>query len=310
MSQVSKEQIEYARSIGIVEFFQNYYPEEMVRNGNTGYMGKTHDSFKFSEKGWYWHSQRFGGFSALDYLIKVEKIEFTEAVKLLCNGKFAPSEIETAKRYTENRKLILPALNDNCRTATKYLRSRGISKSVIDYCISKGTILETEKYHNVIFTGYDYLDEMKYAQYRSCNKARIMGECSGSDKKWSFRLDKTGAEEVHIFESAIDLLSYATLLEMSNKDFREYNMLSLGGISASNSDKIPASILSYIQTNNNTRTIYLHLDNDEPGRNAANNLIELLKPFYTVIDKPAPCGKDINDFLLSEIKKKGVNYER
>ena len=48
-----------------------------------------------------------------------------------------------------------------------------------------------------------------------------------SHKAFSFRLDSlVNSNEVHLFESAIDLLSYATL----NSDYDEKNLLSLAGI--------------------------------------------------------------------------------
>ena len=36
--------------------------------------------------------------------------------------------------------------------------------------------------HNVVFVGYDEKKEPKYAAYRSTNKRRIMGDCSGSKR--------------------------------------------------------------------------------------------------------------------------------
>lgn len=55
-----------------------------------------------------------------------------------------------------------------------------------------------------------------------------MGEAKGSDKKYSFRLEaKNECNRIHLFESAIDLLTYATLLKMKHIDWHNENMLSL-----------------------------------------------------------------------------------
>jgi hypothetical protein len=59
---------------------------------------------------------------------------------------------------------------------------------------------------------------------------RILGDCSGSDKHYSFRIADGNNDTVHIFECPIDLLSYATLLKMKGYDYRQYNLLSLAGI--------------------------------------------------------------------------------
>ena len=42
-----------------------------------------HDSLKISNGKWFWWSQGFGGYSALDYLIKVRNYSFMEAVEIL-----------------------------------------------------------------------------------------------------------------------------------------------------------------------------------------------------------------------------------
>ena len=49
--------------------------------------------------------------------------------------------------------------------------------------------------------------------------------------------------------------------------------------------------------------IYLHLDNDAPGRNAANRIKEILGSNYVVKDCPPPEGKDYNDFLKIQLSK-------
>ena len=43
-----------------------------------------------------------------------------------------------------------------------------------------------------------------------------MGEAAGSDKHFSFRIEGTG-ERIHIFEGAIDLLSYATIRKINGE---------------------------------------------------------------------------------------------
>lgn len=65
---------------------------------------------------------------------------------------------------------------------TEYLFGRGIDFEIINYCISNDLIFESLPYHNVVFVGYDEKKEPKYAAYRSTNKRRIMGDCSGSKK--------------------------------------------------------------------------------------------------------------------------------
>ena len=51
----------------------------------------------------------------------------------------------------------------------------------------------------------------------------------------------------------------------------------------------------------------MHLDNDEVGRNASKSLQDVLSKKYTVLDRPAPLGKDCNDYLKYVLGIKKLN---
>ena len=52
-----------------------------------------------------------------------------------------------------------------------------------------------------------------------------------------------------------------------------------------------------MEENPKINEIYLHLDNDEVGRNATETLQIVLGKEYKVVDNPVPYGKDCNDYL-------------
>ena len=108
---------------------------------------------------------------------------------------------------------------------------------------------------------------------------------------------------VHLFEAAIDLLSYATYLKCEGKDYRRENLLSLSGVYQPKKEikdsKIPIALSTYLRENSQIKTIILHLDNDKTGRLCTATLKELLKKDYEIVDAPPPVGKDVNDFLMS-----------
>jgi hypothetical protein len=57
------------------------------------------------------------------------------------------------------------------------------------------------------------------------------GGSEGSDKHFSFSIPaRNECRKLHLFESAIDLLSHGTLELLSGKDWRQENCLSLAGI--------------------------------------------------------------------------------
>jgi hypothetical protein len=113
------------------------------------------------------------------------------------------------------------------------------------------------------------------------------------------------SDEVHLFESAIDLLSYATIYP---KYYNE-NLLSLAGVyqpqKNTEDSKLPLVLNYYLNQHPEIKKIYLHLDNDYAGRGATNALLLLLKRNYEVIDDPPKIGKDFNDYLkyMKSIKR-------
>lgn len=80
----------------------------------------------------------------------------------------------------------------------------------IQECIDEGILFESAgRYHNAVFVGKDEKGVPRYAAYRGLG-GNFRLDASGSDKRYSFRLlaDKPSSS-VHLFEAAIDLLSYA-----------------------------------------------------------------------------------------------------
>ncbi len=108
---------------------------------------------------------------------------------------------------------------------------------------------------------------------------------------------------MHLFEAAIDLLSYATYLKCEGKDYRKENLLSLSGVYQPKKEikdsKVPIALTTFLKANPHIKTIVLHLDNDKTGRLCTAALKELLKKDYEIVDDFPPVGKDFNDFLLS-----------
>ncbi len=293
-----------AKKMDALTYLQNYEPNELVSVGNGTYTTKTHDSMRISNGLWNWFSRGIGGKNAIDYLIKVEGYTFKQAVELIIDKTKIqrPFIYENMEQSNKENKLVLPIKSNNNNKAIAYLMSRGIEKGIIEECIKNNLIYEEKNYNNVVFVGYDKKQNARYAFCRATNNTRVMREAKGSDKNYTFRLDSlSNSNRVHLFESAIDLLSYATLMKMKNLDFHKENMLSLAGVFKPSKDtkniKIPETIKKYLEENPNIKKIHLHLDNDEVGRQASKNLQKLLSENYIVFDSPAPAGKDCNDYL-------------
>ena len=304
MPYYTEKQIDQARSIDLMTYLQSFEPTELVHvRGNT-YCTREHDSLKISNGKWMWWSRGFGGNSALDYLIKVKGMQFMDAMKILTKEGTdlhdTDAKISRKPDCDVKRKLLLPDKSETNFEVIRYLTSRGIDSDVIKACIDEGLLYESLPYHNCIFVGFDETGNAAYAFYRATTGERLMGEAAGSDKRYSFRIDRAGST-LHVFESAIDLLSYATIMKMRTDEWRAEPMLSLGGVYAPSTNnkqtKLPIALQNMTQNQTQINTIALHLDNDFAGRSATRSISEQLGNKYIVRDEPPAYGKDCNDYL-------------
>ena len=305
MPYYTEEQIMKVRSVDLLTYLQTYEPTELVHvRGNT-YCTREHDSLKISNGKWMWWSRGFGGNSALDYLIKVKGMHFMEAMKILSEEEPVINHSETARWNNpdsdKERKLLLPERSETNLEVIKYLSGRGIDRDIIHSCIDEGLLYESLPYHNCIFVGFNESGNAAYAFYRATTGERLMGEATGSDKSYSFRVNCAGST-LHVFESAIDLLSYATIMKMRTGEWRAEPMLSLGGVYApstnSKPSKLPIALENMTQNQKQINTIALHLDNDFAGRNASEKIALQLCGSYAVKNEPPSYGKDYNDNLM------------
>lgn len=317
MPYIEPEIILEARKIDLLTYLKNYYPDELVKVSRDTYCTKEHDSLKISNGKWMWFSQGIGGKSAIDYLIKVQGMSFIEAVEHVTGKCAIAPPIRYSLSPKQDRPLLLPQRSNTNDVVINYLAKRGIDYEIIDYCLKNNLIMESLPYHNVVFIGYDDQQKARYAAYRATNDSRIMGDCSGSKKDYSFRLLGSNKNEIHLFESAIDLLSYATLYKLRGGDWKELTLISLAGVYSPAKDignsKVPAALKNYLEDNPQTKYITLHLDNDMPGRMASKALQLVLPTHLEVVDDPPSYGKDVNDFLCFKLNIKRIKerkYER
>ena len=305
MPYIAPEVITEAKRMDLLTYLREYEPGELVKFSSNTYTTRTHDSLKISNGKWMWWSRGIGGKSALDYLIKVRGMDFVQAVQtIMGNGSVSFPTYENIKSY-EEQPLLLPEKSPTTDVVFDYLFGRGIDYEIINHCLEQELIIESLPYHNAVFIGYDENKEPKYAAYRATNQSRIMGDCTGSKKQYSFRLTAENTGEVHLFECAIDLLSYATLMKLEGKDWRQFNLVSLAGVYSPKQkiedSKVPVTLGRLLEKDKTIRRIVLHLDNDIAGRKATKALQTILSDKYEVVDDPPQYGKDVNDFLCKRL---------
>ena len=317
MPYIAPEIITEARRMDLLTYLRAYEPNELVRFSGNTYTTRTHDSLKISNGKWMWWSRGIGGNSALDYLVKVKGLSFLDAVQTIMGASTVlPTEYCSLQKEIP-KELHLPDKSASTERITEYLFGRGIDYEIISYCIQKGLIFESLPYHNVVFVGKDEKGKPRYAAYRATNNSRLMGDASGSDKHYSFRLEGENKTEVHLFECAIDALSYATAIKLDGGNWRKENLVSLAGVYAPREkieeSKVPAAVEGFLKNHPEIKRIVLHFDNDKVGRLAAKTLQIILPDRYEVVDSPPRFGKDCNDFLCMKLgiyKSKQRSFER
>lgn len=224
---------------------------------------------------------------------------------------------ETAKA---NRPVpfCLPAKAANNKRVAAYLLSRGIDREILQYCLHNGLLYEEQTYHNAVFVGKDEAGIARYAMLRgTLSFKRFIQEAAGSNKAYSFRLIDEKAKDdsvLHVFESAIDALSWATLLKQNGRDWQNERYLSLGGVAQGNGSfltTMPIALQRLLENPGMPKEIHLRLDNDEAGKAASQAIYkQLTQAGYPAKIVPPPQGKDYNDYLCLKLADERLFQER
>ena len=183
---IPPETIEKARQVDLLTYLKACEPDELVHISGDHYCTRQHDSLKISNGKWYWFSRGFGGYNALDYLIKVREIPFMEAVERI-TGQVAYQPRQSQPKPEKPKVLLLPQASPSTNRVHAYLRSRGIDSNLIDFCIQTGRLYESTPHHNAVFVGLDKYSKPRYASLRGLG-TDFVGDANGSDKRFSLQV--------------------------------------------------------------------------------------------------------------------------
>ena len=281
-----EELIKEARQADLIGYLQSK-GVELKRKGIGSYCLAEHDSLVVTGFKWTWFSKGMSG-NALDYLIKVEGMKFKDAVKAL-TGKTLQSGGNSAGQH--KHKQILAYL----------CKSRGLDYTMIKQLIQKG-YLDTDERNNCVFSIYEYGSRL------NGGKGKFIGaELHGSNPRKPFKgftggfkhgvgfhlnwmCKSASVDRLYAFESAIDLLSFITLVENGEVDADIENsvLLSLGGLK----QEVLYTCLNAYEV---AERVFLCVDNDEAGENFLNGFRGI--EGFTEL-RPKSIYKDWNDQLL------------
>ena len=251
----------------------------------------------WNRRTWYRYSESVGG-DAVAFLRHFHGMPFPEAVRYLLafNGYPVDFPISQPRRRAgppplrERPTFALPPPHSDNRRVIAYLRGRGISPCVIDDFIETGLLYEDAEYHNAVFVGRDRAGKPVFAAKRGTGGIPFKCDVAGSDKRIAFRLPCDPARnDVYVFESPIDLMSWFTL-------YGTANAVALCGLH-------DAPLETYLHDNPHIRRIVFCLDADGPGREAAGKLTAKYRTLgYGTENRVPPAGKDWNEYLQYHVR--------
>jgi len=289
---IEKYIVEQARNTDIIAFFERRYGFGFVRRGGD-YRCQQHKSLavKDDRRSWYWHSKGVGGYGALDYLTKVENMSFRESVELLTG--YVPATAVSTKPE-QPKTLILPEKSGVPVRIYDYLCvKRGIDGDIVNTLIQRKMLYEDRR-GNVVFVGFDENGTARFASLRGTYGDSFRGDCAGSDKRYGFRIDGN-SERLYVFESPIDAMSHASLVNAFAGDaaaWKKDSRLSLSGTSET-------ALFFFLNKQKEAKELVFCLDNDRPGRESAEVMARKYaeKGYRTRL--LLPVGKDFNEDLVN-----------
>jgi len=300
------EEIEKAKSINMLLFLEDHLCMEFNVKGGE-YVSRQHPSLSVNQdcKRWYWHSHNCGGGNAVDFLMYIEGMKFTDAIGFLLNGYTGYCEdhektvVRSGHNHDEQRCHLLsqPEKSSTYRRLFAYLiKTRHIDSEIVQSLVDDEKIYEDVR-GNVVFCGYDENGVIRYATLRgtlSNSVKPFRHDAFGSDKRYAFRFGDDSGDTVFVFEAAIDAMSHATLALHNGGRWREQSRLALGGVTDTALDE-------YLRTHPHTKRIVICTDNDDTGNTAAEQMQEKYPKLGYTVERELPMnGKDFNEELTNK----------
>ncbi len=90
MPWVTEDQLSRARDIDLLTFLKANEPGELLPPKHGIHRTVSHGSLVISDNRWYWNRGGVGGYSALDYLVKVRGMKLHEAVAVILGAPSRP----------------------------------------------------------------------------------------------------------------------------------------------------------------------------------------------------------------------------
>lgn len=337
---VSADIIKKINNMPIMDYIKKIGIEvKQVSPNNSDYFKIPHNGGTYitpSKNVWNCFAMKTGSKSVIQFVQFIDNVSWKEAVDKIVDlynlqedhkmsfnvEKEKISEITPKKADVLNEKkaFVLPEKAENNKRVFAYLhKSRGIDNDIIQRAYNEKKIYQDAQKGNVIFKVSDNDGNIRGAAWNTTltseeHKGK-KGFVEGSKRDYPFELRGTN-NELYIFESPIDMMSYMTIQQNANYiNIEDSTFIATWGI---NSEEM---IIKYLEKNPHITDITIGYDNDKIddtskshwnyGQRAAALLkreLENLDEKY-IVQIDTPKQKDFNDDLLQMVKDGKINYE-
>lgn len=253
-----KELVFHAQNADIIDVIEKQ--GEVVIHDTDKYARLTeHDSFVINKQknSFHWNSQDLKG-NPINYLKSVHNYSFRNAIKeLTLSDEYKTKEVNVNKEkapFVFNPK----ELSDDTSKAKDYLvNQRGINEDLVDTLISK-KLIQQDHNNNVAFLWARNKEVVGMDKQGTQPEKRFKQVVENSDEKQGFSITNGKPENLYVFESSIDLLSYASMYNPPNA-----RMVSMAGLRPDTYYHAIGQI--YEETKTPPKNVVFAVDSDEAG---------------------------------------------
>ena len=203
--------------------------------------------------------------------------------------------------------MSLPERDASQSMLERWMRKRGISHEVINSFVDYGVLYQhfSKKKYHIVYIGTDSDEVPQYAAVQDMDKNSVV-DAEGSSEHYNFSYRGFGSH-LYVFDSHLDMLSYATLRGFRKNRPFEDSLLTVPTVSSDNESAPaywrPPVIIRMLSDHPKIRFIHLCFSNTEDGRQAAQSCISGWHDKYFFTHEPPPSGVTYNDHLLVTPRK-------
>ena len=205
---------------------------------------------------------------------------------------FVNDQVELIRRQVGDRKVLLALSGGVDSSVVAALLLKAIGDKLVCVHVNHGLMRKGESEAVVEIFGKELKANLIYVDATDRFLSKLENVADPEEKRKII-----GGEFIRVFEEEAR--------KLDGIDWRRHNLLSLAGIYQPKKvlaeSKLPVALTRFLEDHPSVKTIYLHLDNDGPGRLATKAIMAVIPKEYEVKNRPPPTGKDVNDTLCHRL---------